>query len=121
LVISDTFHHDTCFVQHFLDKIFLDKETGWLEKKGLRGRPITNIMINSDGAASQFKQKGTLYHGTVLKDKHGDWLEDMSWSFGAPGHGKGTWDGLGGIFKNRRVFCSLIHSVFSKSNVVRSV
>ncbi len=24
----------------------------------------------------------------------------MSWSFGAPGHGKGTWDGLGGIFKS---------------------
>lgn len=27
-------------------------------------------------------------------------LKRVSWSFGCPGHGKGTWDGLGGIVKN---------------------
>ena len=27
-------------------------------------------------------------------------LERLTWTFGAPGHGKGTWDGFGGILKN---------------------
>jgi hypothetical protein len=26
---------------------------------------------------------------------------NMTWTFGSPGHGKGTWDGLGSIIKNK--------------------
>ena len=27
-------------------------------------------------------------------------MDRLTWTFGAPGHGKGTWDGFGGILKN---------------------
>lgn len=97
IVTSNTKHHDSAFVRHFLDHIFLS-EVGWVRRYG--PRRFDEIIVCSDGAASQFKQKCTLYNCTELKDKYKSWIKRFTWSFGAPGHGKGTWDGLGGIAKN---------------------
>ena len=32
----------------------------------------------------------------------------MTWTFGCPGHGKGTWDGLGGIIKDKTGHCGIL-------------
>lgn len=111
LVVSDTKHHDSAFVRHYLDIIFLGPD-GWVQKQNLERRMknhflLDEIVICSDGAASQFKQKCTLYICTLLKDKY-SWIKRLTWSFGAPGHGKGTWDGLRGMSKNtlkRKIIC----------------
>jgi hypothetical protein len=55
------------------------------------------LHIFSDGAPSHFKNKGALHFTSYLKDKFK--LRRVTWTFGAAGHGKGTWDGLGVLAK----------------------
>jgi hypothetical protein len=38
------------------------------------------------------------------QNQSGCWT--VTWTFGCAGHGKGTWDGLGGIVKTRRAIIS---------------
>lgn len=99
IVVSDYKGHDSLFVKTYLDKELLGPE-GWLQTQtefpGLAGT-ITELLICSDGAPSHFKQKVTLHYLTELRLKYK--FRRISWTFGAPGHGKGTWDGLGGICK----------------------
>ena len=100
IVISDSKLHDTYFVRYFLTEILLG-ERGWLytqtRESGL-GERIKTLHICSDGAAAHFKQKGSLHYITGLSVTS---ALNMTWTFGCPGHGKGTWDGLGGIVKNK--------------------
>jgi hypothetical protein len=119
IVVSDSKKHDTHFVRYFLRNILLGP-TGWLTTQtreiGLRER-IRRIDIDSDGAASHFKQRGSIHFITVLST-----LYDLTvtWTFGCAGHGKGTWDGLGGIVKNKTghyikafdTFISSAHEVY---------
>jgi hypothetical protein len=74
---------------------------GWLqsqqESPGLQER-VKEIHLDSDGADSHFKIKVSSFSTTDFQVKYG--LERLTWTFGAPGHGKGTWDGFGGILKN---------------------
>lgn len=100
IVVSDSKKHDTYFVRHFLLNILLGP-TGWLNtqvrEEGL-SRRINRIDIDSDGAASHFKQRGSIHFITSLAVLYG---LTITWTFGCAGHGKGTWDGLGGIVKNK--------------------
>ena len=100
IVVSDSKKHDTHFVRYFLSSILLGP-TGWLNTQkreiGLSTR-IKRIDIDSDGAASHFKQRGSIHYITYLSALCG---LTMTWTFGCAGHGKGTWDGLGGIVKNK--------------------
>ena len=56
-----------------LYSIFGQKCAGRRRLEGLRNR-ISEIMINSDGAASHFQQRGTLFMFTQLRQKHSSWL-----------------------------------------------
>ena len=100
IVVSDSKLHDTYFVRYFLSETLLG-ETGWLNTQtrelGLADR-IRTLHICSDGAAAHFKQRGSLHYitGLSVTSKY-----NMTWTFGCAGHGKGTWDGLGGILKNK--------------------
>ena len=102
--VSDAKHHDTYFVQAYLSKHLLDTELGWLYTQtdfndpGLAQR-ITTLLFRSDGAASHFKQKGTMHYLTILRRMYPQFR--IVWSVGCPGHGKGIWDGLGGVIKNK--------------------
>jgi hypothetical protein len=49
---------------------------------------IKEIHICSDGAASHFKQKGTLRFLYFFIKQFG--FSRLTWTFGCPGHGKGT-------------------------------
>lgn len=97
IVVSDSKLHDTFFVRHFLSHTLLGSD-GWLlnrtREPGLSTR-IKAIDICSDGAAAHFKQKGSIHFLSSLN------TFSYTWVFGCPGHGKGTWDGLGGIVKNK--------------------
>ena len=59
------------------------------------GFEVVRLLMHSDNAASQFKNRSTLRYLTMLLD-----LVKMAfWGFGCPGHGKGPWDGLAGMLK----------------------
>ena len=60
---------------------------------------ITSIYFDSDGAPSHFKLKGTLHYVSTLRSEPSRPVD--KWMFGAPGHGKGPHNGLGGIMKNK--------------------
>ena len=96
--ISDDKDHDTSFVQHFLHT-HIYGPGGWLASKSEDFRRTHDTWLwNSDGAASHFKQSGTMFGLHNIKQQYS--LKRCTWMFGAPGHGKGTWDGLGGIIKS---------------------
>jgi hypothetical protein len=117
IVVSDSKLHDTFFVRHFISDTLLGRD-GWLlnqtREPGLSSR-IKAIDICSDGAAAHFKQKGSVHFLSSLQ------TFSYAWVFGCPGHGKGTWDGLGGIVKNKTgklikadgLFLSSPHEVYT--------
>ena len=106
IIVSDDKKHDTHFVREAILN-HLVGEKGWLntqtEFPGL-AEQIQEIYFDSDGAPSHFKQKGTMHFCTTISSKIGD--RGSCWGFGAPGHGKGPHNGLGGIVKCklRRLF-----------------
>lgn len=71
---------------------------------------ITHVLLGSDGAAGHFKQKSTLFYLADLSTQYP--LVAFSWSFTAPGHGKGVWDGLGGIVKSKKYLFYFIFEFF---------
>jgi hypothetical protein len=91
-VVSDDDKHDTWFVQRALEDI----------RGALNGKGITRWMLRSDGAASHFKQRFSIHFLKAFAKSSN--LEAISWDFGAPGHGKGPWDGLAGTIKRNRIF-----------------
>lgn len=89
IVVSDSKKHDTHFLRYFLSNILLGT-TGWLNTRkrevGLLER-IKRNDIDSDGAASHFKQRELIHYITYLSALHG---LTITWNFGCAGHGKGT-------------------------------
>ena len=76
---------------------------------------IKMLHQHSDNAASHFKNTGALEYFTSLAMKRGGPSECMYvYSFGAPGHGKGPFDGLGGTIKNK--IHSLIKAMKTSNN-----
>ena len=62
---------------------------------------ITRLHQHSDNA-SHFKSTGAIqYFTTLINDRGGPTSTAFVYSFGAPGHGKGPYDGIGGRWKNK--------------------
>ena len=61
--------------------------------------------IHSDNAPSHSKSSKTMYYLTSLPSRLASWAASLPisfrvfWEFGAPGHGKGVWDGIGAWIK----------------------
>jgi hypothetical protein len=112
MTFSDDKYHDTYFVpKKFRDIFFRDE--GWFKKQTAQfNNRFTHLLINSDGAVSHFKQKYTLQFICQLKlvIQNNYKILRLTWLFGCPGHGKGTWDGLGGVVKNK--LCRMIIKEF---------
>ena len=73
IVVSDSKKHDTHFVRYFLSSILLGP-TGWLntqERETDLSKRIKRIDIDSDGAASHFKQRGSIHYITYLSALYG--------------------------------------------------
>jgi hypothetical protein len=93
--------HDSYSTQHFMN-VFIDE---WLDEHSATAdddplasaiRHITSLHIHSDNAGSHFKNSKTLNFLSRLFERLGF---KVTWSFGCPGHGKGPWDGFGGLMK----------------------
>jgi hypothetical protein len=62
-----------------------------------RKREFTSWFINTDGAASHFKQRFTFF--SVFNFMRKSKAKHFMWETCAPGHGKGPWDGIGAVVK----------------------
>ena len=115
VIVSDYKGHDSSFVKCYLDDLLLGP-AGWLQSQiefgGLKER-VSEVHIDSDGAASHFKNKDSLFSMTDFQVKY--CLDRLTWTFGAPGHGKGTWDGFGGILKN-----AAMRRIVSESLIIKT-
>ena len=102
--VTDDKLHD-----RFAMKQFTDKELDYLE--GYMKDSFPNNLINgsikrlhqhSDNASQHFKSTGSLeYFSSLIRDRGGPTECAYVYSFGAPGHGKGVFDGVGGAIKNK--------------------
>ena len=100
--ISDDKTHDSHAAQTFLKKTF-----DYLDEHYVKTGKEKFIAwhFHSDNAPSHFKSTKTMYFLTTLPARLASWAAHVSttfrifWEFGAPGHGKGVWDGIGAWIK----------------------
>ena len=77
---------------------------------------IAKLLRHSDNAGQHFKNTGALhYFTTLILERGGPTKTGYVYTFGAPGHGKGPFDGYGGSFKNK--IHSLIKSYSQTGNI----
>jgi hypothetical protein len=63
---------------------------------------IVRLHQHSDNAGSHFKNTGAInYYTTLINDRGGPAQTSFVYSFGAPGYGKGPYDGIGGQWKRK--------------------
>lgn len=99
--ISDDKTHDSHAAQAFLEKTLK-----YLEEEQIRTEEhFSALHIHSDNAPSHFKSSKTMHYLTSLPQRLKPWATSTGntfrvvWEFGAPGHGKGVWDGIGAWMK----------------------
>ena len=96
--ISDDKTHDSHAAQTFINKTFTYLEENFV-KPGIE--EFVALHIHSDNAPSHFKSSKTMNYLTKLPERLSSWAANVPfsfrvfWEFGAPGHGKGVWDGIG--------------------------
>eukprot|EP00957_Ditylum_brightwellii_P005142 391502-Ditylum_brightwellii.AAC.1 len=94
---------ESYMTQHFKNDIPTDK--------------ITHVHFHSDNAIQHFKcTRAIEYFTTLICDIGGPTVCSYVWSFGAPRHSKGFFDGVGGILKN--AFHSLIKGTKSSGETI---
>ena len=105
--VTDDKIHDRHTMQHFTKQ-----EIDQLEKymrdyfpEDIPERMITYLHQHSDNASQHFKNTGAIHFFTCLHNRLAH-LAAYVYTFGAPGHGKGPWDGIGGRWKNKVDQCS---------------
>lgn len=101
--VSDDKTHDSHAAQLFINKTINHLHEHYVETQKER---FTALRVHSDNAPSHFKSSKTMHFLTQLPSR----LQTMwgaasehsfrvVWDFGAPGHGKGVWDGIGAWMK----------------------
>lgn len=110
--VSDDMKHDRFAMKTFSIKELEDVESYMRENfpNDIPAGNITHLHLHSDNAATHFKSTGAMESFTSFTTSRGGTLKcKYIWSFGAPGHGKGFFDGMGGVFKN------MIHGLIKKT------
>ena len=106
--ISDDKTHDSHAAQTFIEKTI-----AYLEEHYVQTGKETFFAwhMHSDNAPSHFKSSKTMHYLTLLPSRLASWASGVVsaagsaltfrvfWEFGAPGHGKGVWDGIGAWIK----------------------
>ena len=101
--VSDDKTHDSHAAQTFINKTlaYLDEHYVKTGKE-----TFVALHMHSDNAPSHFKSSKTMYFFTTLVATLKQWGSAVLhrsfrivWEFGAPGHGKGVWDGIGAWMK----------------------
>ena len=111
--VTDEKRHDACTTQHMLNKQFehwrlhLDEVKLW-------------AWLGHSDNASHFKS-GPMLHYWSGKMSQLDFLIKACWiEFGCPGHGKGPWDGMGAVVKQRVARDMTNGRVLTASGVIES-
>ena len=106
--VSDDKTHDSHAAQTFINKTIDYLEEHYVNTGKER---FFAWHMHSDNAPSHFKSSKTMHYVTTLPARLKQWAAGMLhidgthmsfrffWEFGAPGHGKGVWDGLGAWMK----------------------
>lgn len=88
--LSDELEHSKYSVATCIERIF---------ENMISCQPTINtLIVFSDGAASQFKNRFLVNYLELLREKFK--LKTLEWHFFATSHGKGVVDGIGGTVKN---------------------
>jgi hypothetical protein len=103
--------HDTYSMRHFIIETVKNiKISGTFDSEN-----FTVLCFHSDNAAQHFKSSNSInwLSQQLLSDTDIETLGFKSalWDFGAPGHGKGVWDGIGATIKQwmkRRITSELV-------------
>ena len=102
--ITDDKVHDRHAMQHFTNHELKYLED-YMKQKFPADIPKGSIVClhqHSDNAGQHFKNTGAInYYTTLTNDRGGPGETAFVYSFGAPGHGKGPYDGIGGRWKNK--------------------
>jgi hypothetical protein len=107
--ISDDKTHDSHAAQTFINKTIAYLEEHYVQT----GKEVFYAWhMHSDNAPSHFKSSKTMHYLTLLPARLAAWARGVVnaagsgaltfrvfWEFGAPGHGKGVWDGIGAWIK----------------------
>lgn len=106
--ISNDKLHDSHAAQTYMNKTFAYLEQHYVSTGKER---FLGWHMHSDNASSHFKSSKTMNYLTSLPGRLQAWIGDLVsltgttltfrvfWEFGAPGHGKGVWDGIGAWIK----------------------
>ena len=102
--VSDDKSHDSYAMQHFTTNELEDLEGYMLENfpADIPTGKIQCLHSKSDNAASHFKSRKSMnYFSRLIKDRGGPSQCAYVYSYGAPHHGKGKWDGAGRCMKHK--------------------
>jgi hypothetical protein len=101
--ITDDKSHDCFTMQQFTDEELQYIENYMSDKflNDLINRHIKRLHQHSDNASQHFKSTGALKYTSLIKEQGGPTECVYVYSFGAPGHGKGVFDGVGRAIKNK--------------------
>ena len=88
---------------------FTNRELTRLEKymcdnfpEDITSGKLLRLHQHSDNASQHFKNTGAMnYFSTIINERGGPSLTAYVYTFGAPGHGKGPYDGIGGRWKQK--------------------
>ncbi|KAL7534418.1 hypothetical protein ACHAXR_005863 [Thalassiosira sp. AJA248-18] len=126
--VTDDKSHDRYAMQTFttreliwLEEYMLTHENGRFQADIPDGK-IVRLHQHSDNAGQHFKNTGAInYFTTLINDRGGPSKTAYIYSFGAPGHGKGPYDGIGGRWKHKidQVIASSMASVIIENPVHR--
>lgn len=101
--VSDDKTHDSEAAKTFISKTLSHLDENYI-KTGKE--TFVALHMHSDNAPSHFKNSKTMHFLTTLPERLKSWSSDVYgrsfrvlWEFGAPGHGKGVWDGIGAWMK----------------------
>lgn len=100
--VSDDKQHDSHAAQLFISKTLEHLEQNYLHTGK---EAFVALRLHSDNAPSHFKSSKTMHFLTRLPEHLKAWCSAANhsfrvvWEFGAPGHGKGVWDGIGAWMK----------------------
>ncbi|KAL7550152.1 hypothetical protein ACHAWF_013398 [Thalassiosira exigua] len=102
--VSDDKVHDRHAMQHFT-KYELEKLEAYMVEyfpEDIPGGRIRRLHQHSDNAGQHFKNTGAInYFSTLIDERGGPISTAYVYTFGAPGHGKGPYDGIGGRWKHK--------------------
>ncbi|KAL7549077.1 hypothetical protein ACHAWF_012345 [Thalassiosira exigua] len=102
--VSDDKVHDRYAMQHFTKHELKKLEDYMIEyyPEDIPGGRIRRLHQHSDNAGQHFKNTGAInYFTTLINERGGPVNTAYVYTFGAPGHGKGPYDGIGGRWKRK--------------------